>query len=753
MDRAEPARELLEELAANKQAVRALEAERDAVARAPGPAGTRSGRHHWMEVIAGPESSDWARQRAWMDRLLGALKAEEQQVEQELRRRLETLPPPGSLESLPDFDGNRGYWRRLVRSSARAIRVLKTEGFEAFVVKTTRCVGRKLAAGLRSKSAAADALLESLPHLFRPSVEGRDPAYAEWIRRNEPTPAELVRQRRTVLPFQPLVSVIVPAYNTPVLYLLAMIESVRAQTYPHWQLCIADGASSTRLARQMLAYYARNDERIRVDFLPENLGIAGNSNRALALASGDYMALLDHDDTLAPFALFEIAAAVNRYPEADFLYSDEDTLAEHGRHRYSPHFKPAWGPDTLRTCNYVTHLSVFSRALMAKAGGFREGFEGSQDYDLILRATEQARQIVHIPKVLYHWRSHARSTACTMAAKPYAIEAGRKALAEHLARCGLNGRVRAIGATGLYRVLYRLPRRPLVSIVVPGKDRVEDLRHCLESIADSTYSNYEVVIVDNESAGPETRAYGAELARRPEVRIASWNGPFHYAAATNFGVRQSRGEVLLLLDSDMEVINRDWMESLLEHALRPEVGAVGAKLYYPNGAIRHGGGCVGLTGFAGHLGRHRDGRDDGYQQLLRRVQNLSAVTGACLMTRRSIYEEVGGLDEDFDMDFSDVDWCMKVRQRGYLIVWTPYAELYHFESQTHGRAEAALRKARYEAESRRFARKWREVLEAGDPYYNPNLTLNAHDWGIRAAGACPQLPRAVVSGAVRRTAA
>jgi GT2 family glycosyltransferase len=555
--------------------------------------------------------------------------------------------------------------------------------------------------------------------------------YARWIRSNEPTAAELQKQRATAFARRPTVSIVVPVYNTPATYLDAMVRSVLAQTYIHWELCLADGHSPGAWVRPALEHYAAADHRIRVTFLPENRGIAGNTNAAIDLARGEYVALLDHDDTLAPFALYEVVRAVNDRPDADLIYSDEDKLDEAGR-RVDPCFKPDWSPDTLRSHNYICHLTVLRRDLLTRLGGIRAGFDGAQDYDLVLRAGEQARRIVHIPKVLYHWRMHAQSTAANTESKRYLVEAGRKALIEHLERMHTPAAVADGPLPGTYRVIYRLPRQPLVSVLIPNRDSVGMLGRCLDSIAQSGYANYEVLVLENASEHPDTFAYYRHLERLGNVRIVPWTKPFNYAAINNFGATRARGEVLLFLNNDVEAINPDWLEWLVKHALRPEVGAVGAKLLYADDTIQHAGIVVGMGGIAGHVHRQFPRDADGYMQRLRVTHNCAAVTGACLMTRRSVFEQVGGFDEAFVLAFNDVDLCLSIQAAGYRVLWTPDAELYHLESKTRGYEDTAEKLARFGREYRLFVAKWGEYLRTGDPYYNPNFRLDRADYCLRA---------------------
>jgi GT2 family glycosyltransferase len=559
-----------------------------------------------------------------------------------------------------------------------------------------------------------------------------DHGYGCWIAANEPGTDELDRQRRARFPRQPLISIAVPVHNTPAPFLRDMLESVFSQTYANWELCLADGGSREPSVRQILEAAAASEPRVKVRFLPANEGIAGNSNAALALATGHFVALLDHDDTLAPFALFEVVRAVNDNPDADFLYSDEDCITSDGRRRLGHHFKPDWSPDTLRSHNYICHLSVFRRELLQKIGGFRTGFEGAQDYDLVLRATEQARQIIHVPKILYHWRRHAGSTSVAIMNKPYAHDSGRKALEEHLRRSGAGGTVVDGRFTCNYQVFYPLPRLPLVSILIPSRDEHKTLAKCLASVSQSNYCNYEVLLVENHSTRPETFRYYEQLAQQPNIRLLTWTAPFNYAAVNNLAAAHARGEVLLFLNNDVQVINPDWLERLLEHALRPEVGAVGAKLYYPNDTIQHAGIVLGLGGAAGHTHLGHPRQSPGYGSRLVAIQNCSAVTGACLMTRKQLFDEVQGFDERFVLAYNDIDLCLKFSKRGYVIIWTPFAELYHHESKTRGYEDTLQKRQRLAKEMDLFQMKWGHVLVAGDPYYNPNLTLDHGHFGLRA---------------------
>ncbi len=511
-----------------------------------------------------------------------------------------------------------------------------------------------------------------------------------------------------------------------------MIESVRAQTYPYWELCIAEGGSKSPQVRSILRSYLEQETRIKVIFLEENLGIAGNTNAALKLARGEFVAFLDHDDLLAPFALFEVVKLLNEDPEIDFIYSDEDKITPDGE-RHSPFFKPDFSPDLLRSVNYICHLVVIRKRILEEIGGLRSEFEGAQDYDLVLRVTEKTSRIRHIPKILYHWREHPLSTAQRPQSKKYAYESGRKALEEHLKRIGRRGQVYPIqNLPGTYRVKYDLHRKPLVSILIPNKDNLILLKTCIESIVQkSTYRNFEVIIIENNSTSEEIFDYYKKLTQSyPFVKVETWEGNFNWSAINNWGVARSRGDVLLFLNNDTEVINPDWLESMLEHLQWKEVGVVGAKLYYPDNTIQHAGVIVGLSGVAGHSHKYYPRDHPGYFGRLLCIQNLSAVTGACMMVKRRVFEEVGGFEERLPVAFNDVDFCLKVRQRGYLIVWTPFAELYHHESKTRGAEDTPSKQARFLREIEYFRRKWKDFLDRGDPYYNINLTLNREDFSL-----------------------
>ena len=553
--------------------------------------------------------------------------------------------------------------------------------------------------------------------------------YNQWLIKNTPKSSDLNDQKEHRFDYQPLISILVPTYNTPEKFLKEMIESVRNQTYSNWEICIADG-SDNKDTKRILNDYSVKFKNINVNYLDKNEGISGNSNRALEMAVGEYIALFDHDDLLTPNALYEIVKAINENNKPDFIYTDEDKVDENGNNFFDPHFKPDWSPDTLRSYNYITHFSVFKSSLLEKTGKFRSEFDGSQDYDLILRLTEISKNIVHIPKVLYHWRVHKNSTASGLSAKPYTYIAAQNAIKEHLKRCKLNGFVEDGLLEGTHRVKYEIQNEPLISIIIPNKDHREDLEKCINSIIEkTTYKNYEIVIIENNSETDEILDYYEKIKAYKNLKVINWENEFNYAAINNFGVKHANGEYILLLNNDIEIISEDWIQEMLMFAQRKDVGIVGAKLYYPDNTIQHAGVILGIGGVAGHSHKYFNKLDGGYFSRTKIVQNLSAVTAACLMIRKEVFNEVKGLDEGFKVAFNDVDLCMKVREAGYLIVFTPYAEMYHYESKSRGAEDSEDKKKRFENEVNRFKHKWGLFLE--DPYYNKNLTLEKEDFSIK----------------------
>ena len=557
-------------------------------------------------------------------------------------------------------------------------------------------------------------------------------AYKSYGTLSMPDADEIARQRNTTFPRNILFSILVPLYNTPEQFLREMIESVIAQTYTNWELCLADGSDGEHAyVGDIVSSY--NDPRIRYEKLTENLGISGNTNKCFDMAKGDYIGLFDHDDILHPTALFEYMKVICK-EGADYIYCDETTFSGKSiDHMITLHFKPDFAPDNLRANNYICHFSVFSKELVSKCGTFRSEFDGSQDHDMILRLTQAAKHISHVPKILYYWRSHAGSVASDINAKTYAIDAAKGAVAAHLTACGFSGfKIESSRAfETIFRIRYALTAHPLISIIIPNKDHVEDLRRCIESITDlSSYDNYEIIIVENNSETDEIREYYNSLRMHPKVRIEEYKGEFNYSKINNFGAGFAKGEYLLLLNNDTEVITRNWIEELLMYAQRDDVGAVGCMLYYPDYTIQHAGIVLGMGAHrtAGHSHYKMAKENLGYMGRLCYSQNVSAVTGACLMVRKALFDEVGGLSEDLAIALNDVDLCLKLRQKGKLNVFTPFAQLFHYESASRGddvTADASKENAeRYNRECEIFRNRWKEQLEAGDPYFNPNFSLD-----------------------------
>ena len=552
-----------------------------------------------------------------------------------------------------------------------------------------------------------------------------------------PDDAERERQRNTVFDRMVKISVLTPLWNTPENFLREMIESVQAQTYQNWELCLADGSDDAHAyVGEICREYAKKDRRIVYKKLEKNGGIAENTNRCLEMATGEYVAPFDHDDLLHPCVLYEYVKVINE-KDADYIYCDEATFKNGDVNQMiTMHFKPDYAIDNLRANNYICHFSMFDKKLLEGTELYRTKFDGSQDHDMILRLTDKARNVVHVPKLLYYWRQHAGSVSSGVEAKPYVVESARGAVADHLRRHGFsNFKITSTRAfETIFKITYEIIGEPKISIIIPNKDHVEDLKRCITSIIEkSTYDNYEIIVVENNSETREIFAYYEELANNPAVKIITYKGDFNYSAINNLGVSEASGEYVLLLNNDIQIITVNWMEELLMYAQRPDVGAVGAKLYYPDKTIQHAGVVIGLGAHrtAGHVHYRQKRENLGYMGRLCYAQNMSAVTGACLLVKKALYEEAGGLDESFAVSLNDVDFCLKLRRLGYLNVFTPFAEAYHYESASRGSDMTGEAAARYNDESARFREKWKAELEAGDPYYNPNFSLDKSDFSLR----------------------
>ncbi|MEA2534775.1 MAG: hypothetical protein QOJ93_2586 [Actinomycetota bacterium] len=555
-------------------------------------------------------------------------------------------------------------------------------------------------------------LPQTPPALPVPPPRGQELTYNEeyqiWMQRHVPSTEELAAQRAASkdFPYRPRISILMPAYNTNPSWLIEAVESVRAQSYPNWELCIVDDASPDPAVGKVLRRY-RLQRRIRTARLAENSGIAAASNRALSMATGEFIGFLDHDDELKPNALYEVVKLLNQQSGLDFIYSDEDKKELDGR-LVDPFFKPDWSPELFRTTNYVTHFAVYRTSVIDRVGRLRKGYDGSQDHDLALRVTEVTDRIAHIPLPLYTWRKVPGSAAGSPDAKPWAYQAGAKALQDSLRRRGLSGDVGPGIWKGSHRIRYHVSGEPTVGIIIPTRDRVDLLRQCIGSIEDlSTYSHYEIIVVDNDSADPETLDFLSTL----KGRVIGYPGSFNFANMMNTAAREARTDMLLFLNNDTEVITPGWIEAMLEYAQQPQVGAVGARLLYPQGHPQHEGIIMGLGhGTAGNVDH------GGYFSLGHSVLNTTAVTAACMMTRTAFFTELGGFEERLTVAFNDVDFCLRVRQAGYEVVYTPYAELYHYESASRGTLHPP-------ADETFFCGRWGRPGDIVDPYYNPNLDL------------------------------
>jgi GT2 family glycosyltransferase len=562
--------------------------------------------------------------------------------------------------------------------------------------------------------------------------------YDIWMLKHETTAAMLEQYKKEIINFeyQPKISIITPVYNPDVAWIKAAIESVVNQAYGNWELCIAD-ASTKKDVRKYLETFVNKDARIKIKFLQENMGISGNSNEALSLATGEYIGLLDHDDELSPDALYEAVRYLQNNRESDMIYSDEDKIDLKGN-RNDPFFKPDWSPDKFLSHMYTCHFGVYKKKIIDEIGGFREGYDGSQDYDLVLRFIEKTNQIHHIPKILYHWRIVPGSTAGSNDAKKYAFTAAKRALNDYLVRNNIRGEVIDGLGTGSYHVKRDLLENPLISIIIPTKDNIKVLKKCIDSILKNTsYSHFEIIIVNNNSADEDTYAYFEELKLTCNIKILDYNKNFNFAAINNFAVKFANGKIILFLNNDTEVISKEWLSAMLEQVQRKEVGAVGCKLLYPDKTLQHAGVILGINYIGEHLPiaehspKYIPQNNQGYFGTVGVIHNLSAITAACMMLRKEVFEEVGGFDENLAVAYNDVDLCLKIRENGYLIVYTPYSELYHHESQSRGYDDTLEKRERFLKEIEYIRKKWGSVIDKGDPYYNPNLALDRVDFSIR----------------------
>jgi glycosyltransferase involved in cell wall biosynthesis len=558
--------------------------------------------------------------------------------------------------------------------------------------------------------------------------------YERWIRLHDSLSADDIAEMKEQISLwntRPLISIIMPTHNSNLNFLSAAINSVINQIYMDWELCIADDASTDLQVFELLEHYQKKDRRIKVVRREKNGHISAASNTALEIAQGEWIAFLDHDDLLAPGALFWVAQATNKSPNIQIIYSDEDKVDSSGK-RFDPYFKPDWNRDLFYSQNYLCHLGVYRKQLIDLIDGLRLGFEGAQDYDLTLRCIERVdpKNIHHISRLLYHWRSHPHSTAQSIHAKEYALDAGKRALNEHFERLGIDGHVEV--AVGGYRAHYRLPEKlPLVSLVIPTRNSHNLVRRCIEKIIDkTTYQNYEIVLADNGSTDPDSLKYFSQLEKNGIIKIIKYPFEFNYSAINNFVVERVGGEIIGLINNDIEVITPEWLTEMVSHALQQDVGAVGAKLLFKDDTVQHAGVVVGIGGVAGHTMKGIGSNESGYFCRAQLVSSYSAVTAACLIVRKSVYLEVGGLNEnELKVSFNDVDFCLKLAELGYRNVWTPYAQLYHHESVSRGGENTRLKMERFKGEIQYMKSRWSAYIHA-DPAYNPNLTVDCEDHSI-----------------------
>lgn len=563
--------------------------------------------------------------------------------------------------------------------------------------------------------------------------EPEEVPYGPWYEQYIPTREELEKQRKKKWNYGPKISIIVPAYKTPEAFLRQLMDSLLAQTYANWELCIANASPEDASMEYVLKEYAKKDSRILWKKLEENKGIAENTNEAFAMATGEFAGLLDHDDLLAPNALYEVAKALETERDIDVLYTDEDKVrGDEVLEHFQPHLKPDFNIDLLRSNNYICHFFVVRKSLLEKTGGFRREYDGAQDYDFIFRCTQAAGKIHHIPEILYHWRTHQSSTADNPESKLYAFEAGKRAIEENLRQNGLIGEVSHTKDYGFYRVKYPVQGEPLVSIIIPNKDAKEDLEKCIQSILEkSSYTNYEILIVENNSTGEEIFSYYKELSENSRIRLLRWKREFNYSAINNYGAKKAKGDYLLFLNNDTEVISPDWIEEMLGFCQRPDTGIVGARLYFGNNTVQHAGTVIGIGGIAGHMFTDMPRERSGYMNKAAIIQDLSAVTAACMMVKRQVFDEVQGFEEQLSVAFNDVDFCLRVREKQYLVVYDPYVELYHYESKSRGAEDSKEKVRRFQSEIEFMRCRWETLLKKGDPYYNKNLSLVKWNYSLK----------------------
>ena len=556
-------------------------------------------------------------------------------------------------------------------------------------------------------------------------------AYQKWIEKNENYNVNKVKDDISNFTYKPKISIIIPVYNVEEEWLRKCIDSVRNQYYDNWELCLADDNSTVKHIKPLLKEYRDKDKRIKVVFRQKNGHISKASNSALKLATGEFIALLDNDDELPLFALYEVVKLLNEHPQADLIYSDEDKIDTKGK-RKDPHFKPDWSPDTLLSCNYITHLGVYRKEIIDDIGGFRVGYEGSQDYDLVLRFTEKTDEILHIPKILYHWRLIEGSTSVDISGKNYAYKAGFKALEDTIKRRKYNAEVKEVGGIPFYNIIFKPAEKDFVSIIIPTRDKSDILSKCLESIYEKThFKRFEVIVVDNGSSEKETfKIFNKYQREYNNLKVLKLNIPFNFSKLNNKAAELAKGNLLLFLNNDIEVITQGWLEIMVGQARRSKVGAVGAKLLYPDNKVQHAGVILGMGGVAAHANQFLSADNAGYFARNKVNYNYSAVTAACLIVKKSIFKEVNGFEEELAVVFNDIDFCLKIIEKDYYNLFLPGIELYYHESKSRGKEDTPEKLKRFNDEVNYMNEKWRKLLD-NDPFYNPNLSLDNPYFHIR----------------------
>lgn len=630
---------------------------------------------------------------------------------------------------VPDY-GNKSVqvvFETATKRTVKDVDISKEQMHEEYTLKELIHIGRRY---LKDKGIKQTAK-KVKDRLSRKHVHD----YNKWINTKDVSEKELARQRTETFEYMPKYSIVIPVYRPKPEYFEIMIQSIVSQSYTNWEICVADGSGDKDNVKEFMERICNKDSRIHYTSLEKNLGISGNTNEALKMATGDFIVLGDHDDMIRPDALYECTKVLNEHPEVELIYTDEDKYNSINCRRIEPHFKSDFNLDLLRNNNYICHLFVFSKRVREVVGDFNSEFDGSQDYDYILRCIENVKteNIYHIPKVLYTWRCHENSTAKKIDSKSYAFTASIRAVEAHLKRVGIEAEVIPTDIPGYHNLKYKTLGNPLISIVIPNKDHIDDLDVCIRSICNrQTYTNYEIIIIENNSTEQSTFDYYKKIeAEFSQIKMVYYEGEFNYSRINNFGIEKASGEYILLLNNDTEMIKEDCLEHLVSVATRPEVGIVGARLLYNDNTIQHAGVIMGLGGVAGHAFTGVPGDFVGYFARAISQQNYSAVTAACLIVRKSVFYEVGGLEEDLKVAFNDVDFCLKVREAGYLIVYNPMAELYHYESKSRGTEDTPEKKERFQREIDYIKNKWGDFLEMGDPYYNVNLALNRSDFTPR----------------------